>query len=124
MPTSSRAGAVDSMGWLNGKNVTFSFHFPAPLTTQAGSVGWGAEGGIAPDTHVGVRTVQCTRLVPWGCGPMWASAPTLTSECVPFNAPAGSVGLRVRVGIGPYPRLAESNASAKFNFSQRTRRRG
>ena len=62
--------------------------------------------------------IQRTGEVPWGYGTMWASSPTFTTECVPFNGPGrfrtiatgcvpfnvpgGSVGLRDDVGIVPY----------------------
>ena len=49
---------------------------------------------------------------------MWASAPTLTSECVPFNAPAGSVGLRADVGIGPYIRVGARTVYQTFDLSK------
>ena len=54
------ASSVDSMVWLNGKNAIFSFHFPSPFNTPAGSGGLRADVGIGPYTHVGVRTVQRT----------------------------------------------------------------
>ena len=31
------------------------------------------------------RPIQRTAMFSWGCGPMWASAPTVSLNCVPLN---------------------------------------
>jgi len=46
-----------------------------------------ADVGIGPYIHVEPRTIQHITAVPWGFGPMWASAPTFSLHCVPFNVP-------------------------------------
>jgi len=57
MPTSARAGSVDSMGWLNGEML---YKYPISLsrsTYRGDSVGLRADVGIGPYIHVGVRSV-------------------------------------------------------------------
>ena len=58
MPTSARAGSVDSMGWLNGEMLCFHPISLPHSTRRGGFVRLRADVGIGPYIRIGVRIVH------------------------------------------------------------------